>query len=154
MVIRQQVMFLLLGVSLPYHSISIPLWRKCLGLLLPKPSCCTLGSEGPDSMVVMLNLARHRCSWHTSFSLYSKNSKKKKRKKIIQKKPWSFNEYRLVSGLVSMGTTIGWLSDRPLDNTAFLLLQQRMDEKCSGSFKEHFYLYKFHSDYIHRRWDD
>lgn len=123
-VIRQQVMFLLLRVSLPYHSISIPLWRKCLGLLLPKPNCCTMGSERPR------NLARHRCSWQVQ--LVFKEFKKK------TLKPWSFNEYILVSGLVSMGTAIGWLSDRSLDNNAFYCYSKEWVNSAPGVLKNIF----------------
>jgi len=46
-VIRQQGMFFFVFFiaesKSAYHLISIPLWRKCLGLLLPKPNVALCG---------------------------------------------------------------------------------------------------------------
>lgn len=54
---------------------------------------------------------------------------------MIKKKPWSFNEYRLVSGLVSMGTTIGWLSDMSLNNNAFHCYNKDCTNSAPGVLK-------------------
>ncbi len=81
--------------------------------------------------MVLLNLARHRCSWHTELSLYSDNSKKEG---FLKKNPRSFNDYRLLFRLVSMGTTIGWLSDMSLNNNAFYCYNKECMNIAPGTF--------------------